>query len=94
MNRKEIFKVKQETELQKMKKAELIEYIKEIEEELQKAKEHNNRGAGRKEKFSNEQIEQIIEVRNAGNSIRTIAEQFQCSVGLVHKLINERKEDI
>lgn len=54
-------------------------------------KVHNERGAGRKNKFTDEQIEQIKEARASGKSIRVISEEFDCSVGLVHKLINEHK---
>lgn len=76
-------------ELEKMKKAELIDYIQELEDRLNKS-----RNAGRKEKFDVEQVEQILEARNEGKSIRAIAEQFECSIGLVHKLINNRKEEM
>ena len=73
-------------QLEKMKKAELIEYIKELESKL---------NAGRKEKFDEEQVNQILEARKQGKSIRAIATEFQCSVGLIHKLIiNNRKEEM
>lgn len=68
-----------------MKKAELIEYIQELESKL---------NAGRKEKFNEEQVNQILEARKEGKSIRAIAEQFECSIGLIHKIINNRKEEI
>lgn len=77
-------------ELEKMKKAELIDYIQELEDRLNKS-----RNAGRKEKFNEEQVHQILEARNQGKSIRAIAEQFECSIGLIHKLIiNNRKEEM
>lgn len=107
--------------LEKMKKAELIEYvmemiddnayrsaknfeligeitfanlrIEELEEELKNVKK-NDRGAGRKEKFTNEQIEQILKARREGKSMRTIAKEFHCSAGLVHKLIKNRAEEM
>ena len=63
------------------------EEIKRKKEQLQK---HNERGAGRKNKFNTEQIQQIKEAREQGKSIRAIAEEFDCSVGLIHKLINEK----
>lgn len=72
-------------QLEKMKKAELIEYIQELESKL---------NAGRKEKFNEEQVNQILEARKEGKSIRAIAEQFECSIGLIHKIINNRKEEI
>lgn len=63
------------------------EEIKRKKEQLQK---HNERGAGRKNKFNTEQIQQIKEARAEGKSIRAIAQEFNCSVGLIHKLINEK----
>lgn len=76
---------KTKKDLEKMKKAELIEYIKELESRL---------NAGRKEKFNEEQVKQILEARSEGKSIRTIAKEFDCSIGLIHKLINNRKEEM
>lgn len=63
------------------------EEIKRKKEQLQK---HNERGAGRKNKFNEEQVKQIQAAREQGKSIRAIAEEFNCSVGLIHKLINEK----
>ena len=54
-----------------------------------KPKKHNERGAGRKSKFTKEQVKQIEIERAKGKSIRAIAEEFGCSVGLVHKLISK-----
>lgn len=77
--------VKKSRDLEKMKKVELIDYIQELENKL---------NAGRKEKFNKEQVKQILEAREQGKSIREIAKEFQCSVGLIHKLINNRKEEM
>lgn len=63
------------------------EEVKRKKEQLQK---HNERGAGRKNKFNKEQVKQIQAAREQGKSIRAIAEEFNCSVGLIHKLINEK----
>ena len=63
--------------------------IEELEEKLKLVKK-NDRGAGRKEKFTDEQIEQILKARREGKSIRTIAKEFNCSAGLVHKLIKKQ----
>lgn len=49
----------------------------------------NERGAGRKQKFTDNQVEEIRALRENGNSIREISKKFNCSVGLVHKLINK-----
>ncbi|MGL5713060.1 MAG: helix-turn-helix domain-containing protein [Paraclostridium sp.] len=51
---------------------------------------HNARGAGRKSKFTDDQIEEIKSLREDGNTIKEIASRFNCSVGLIHKLINEK----
>lgn len=66
--------------------------LKENEElksdKVQKIK--NERGAGRKSRFKDEDIEIIKNLRNEGKSYKAIAEEMNCSVGLVHKLINEK----
>ena len=49
---------------------------------------HNARGAGRKAKFTDKQIEEIRRLREDGNTIKEIANRYNCSVGLIHKLIN------
>lgn len=54
----------------------------------------NERGAGAKSKFNDEQILEIKRLRATGESIRKIAKEYNCSVGLVHKLINENMSDI
>mgnify|MGYP001406885347 FL=1 len=51
---------------------------------------HNARGAGRKAKFTDKQIEEIRRLREDGNTIKEIAKRYNCSVGLIHKLINEK----
>lgn len=68
-----------------------IEEAKKLARQNYKLKQHNERGAGRKNKFTEEQIKQIQAAREQGKSIRAIAKEFGCSVGLVHKLINEQK---
>ena len=50
---------------------------------------HNARGAGRKSKFTDNQIEEIKKMRAEGATIKEIAMNYKCSVGLIHKLINE-----
>ncbi|MEX0053021.1 Hin recombinase [Clostridium butyricum] len=50
---------------------------------------HNERGAGRKNRFTDEHIIEIKQYRADGKTIKQIAEIFNCSVGLIHKLINE-----
>lgn len=52
---------------------------------------HNARGAGRKPKLTPEQVEEIKVMRASGDSLKKIAKSMNCSVGLVHKLINKPK---
>ena len=52
---------------------------------------HNARGAGRKAKFTDDQVDEIRRLREDGNTIKEIANRYNCSVGLIHKLINEKK---
>ena len=60
--------------------------IKELEEEIHKLK--NERGAGRKPKLSDKKDE-IKQLRNEGMKIQELANKYGCSVGKIHKLINE-----
>ena len=48
---------------------------------------NEQKNVGRKNKFSNEQISEIKKLRNENMSIRAIAKEFDCSVGLIHKLL-------
>ena len=54
-------------------------------------KVHNERGAGRKSRFTYQEKETMKLYRIQGKTIKEIAEMYSCSVGLVHKLINEDK---
>ena len=51
---------------------------------------HNARGDGRRARFSDEQVKEIKKLRESGNTIKEIATRFECSIGLIHKLINEK----
>lgn len=50
---------------------------------------HNERGAGRKSRFTIQEKETMKLYRIQGKTIKEIAEMYSCSVGLVHKIINE-----
>lgn len=52
---------------------------------------HNERGAGRKSRFTIQEKETMKLYRIQGKTIKEIAEMYSCSVGLVHKLITEDK---
>lgn len=49
----------------------------------------NPRGAGRKSGVTTEQISRARQLHEQGRSMRKIAKEMGCSVGRVHKLINE-----
>lgn len=58
-------------------------------QELIIEKPHNERGAGRKTRFTDQEKETVKMYRLQGKTIKELAEMFCCSVGLIHKLINE-----
>lgn len=58
-------------------------------QELTFEKQHNERGAGRKTRFTDQEKETVKMYRLQGKTIKELAEMFCCSVGLIHKLINE-----
>ena len=72
--------------------------LKQAKEEINALKEqqpikkvHNERGAGRKPRFKAAEVNKIKRMYSKGKSMREIAEIKGCSVGLIHKLINENK---
>lgn len=52
---------------------------------------HNARNAGRKPKFTNEQMEQVRKMAADGLSVRKIAAEMSCSIGLVCKILHSSK---
>lgn len=84
---------KQEKEIQKLKSE--IQKLKNENKALKSSKVvsdkkiHNERGAGRKERFSEQEKEMMKMYRIQGKTIKEIAEIYSCSVGLIHKIINE-----
>lgn len=58
--------------------------------QLKDKKIHNERGAGRKPKFTDVEIEAIKKYRLEGSTIKEIASMFECSTGLIHKLIHSQ----
>lgn len=86
---------KQKNEIQKLKDE--IQKLK-YENELLKStrgpinlKIRNERGAGRKSRFTIQEKETMKLYRIQGKTIKEIAEMYSCSVGLVHKIINENE---
>ena len=50
----------------------------------------NERGAGRKEKFTEEEKSTVKMLRLQNKSYRAIAKEMNCSVATIHKIINEQ----
>ena len=53
--------------------------------------EQNRKHAGRNPVFSAEQQEKIWSLRKAGLPMRAIAEQMECSLGTVHRILSQSK---
>ncbi len=51
----------------------------------------NERGAGRKERFTEEEKATVKMLRLQNKSYRAIAKELNCSVATVHKIINEQQ---
>jgi len=68
----------------------LLKEIKELKSNNVVNKLKNERGAGRKEMFTEEQKARLKMLRLQGKSYRAIAKDMNCSVATVHKIINEQ----
>ena len=74
------------------------DYIQELKNENELLKEKNSpripneRGAGRKTIFDDKTRSDIRKKRDEGATIKKLAQEYGCSVGLIHKLISESKE--
>lgn len=79
----------QELEIANMRIVELEKQIVDLCAEKDVHKIKNERNAGRKHKFSDSEVTSIQMMKLRGMSYRAIAKEFNCSVGLVHKLLNE-----
>ena len=53
--------------------------------------EQNRKHAGRKPVFSAEQQKKIWSLRKSGLPMRAIAEQMECSLGTVHRILSQSK---
>lgn len=67
-----------------------IEHDKKVHELISENRPHNERGAGRKARFTDQEKGAMKMYRIQEKSFREIAEIFNCSVGTVHKIINEK----
>ena len=65
--------------------------IKRLQKENEdiKNKTHNERGAGRKSRFTEQQVGEITMYRLQGKTIREIAEMYKCSSGLIHSIVKD-----
>lgn len=68
----------------------LLKEIKELKSNNVVNKLKNERGAGRKEMFTEEQKARVKMLRLQDKSYRAIAKYMNCSVATVHKIINEQ----
>ena len=68
----------------------LLKEIKELKSNNVVNKLKNERGAGRKEMFTEEQKARVKMLRLQDKSYRAIAKDMNCSVDTVHKIINEQ----
>lgn len=62
-----------------------------LKQELEKCSKiiNEHKKAGIKNKFTQEQVEEIKRLNREENiSIRQLAKKFECSVGLIHKVLN------
>ena len=69
----------------------LLKEIEELKSNNVVNKLKNERGAGRKEMFTEEQKARVKMLRLQGKSYRAIAKDMNCSVATVHKIINEQQ---
>ena len=68
----------------------LLKEIEELKSNNVVNKLKNERGAGRKEMFTEEQKARVKMLRLQNKSYRAIAKDMNCSVATVHKIINEQ----
>jgi hypothetical protein len=78
---------------QLMQQYEMLEVEKKkLQNKIECSTIKNERGAGRKKRFDTDKVNDILKARSEGKSIRSLAKEFNCSIGLIHKLINEHNK--
>ena len=75
------------------KNYETIQELLTENQQLKSVQKHNERNAGRPKKYGEEKISEITTLFLQKKSIRAIAKETGCSVGFVHKIINERHRE-
>lgn len=74
----------------KAKNSELLKEVTNLKADINGAvNKPNARNAGRKSKFTQEQIKEMKELRLSGKKIREIADIYECSIGQIHNLIKK-----
>lgn len=79
-----------DNELESLKKenSQLRDVITDLQERICDMRK-NDRGAGRKPIFNAYEISNIKIARKQGKTLKEIALNHNCSVGLIHKIINQ-----
>lgn len=62
-----------------------------LQAEYQQATRHNARGAGRKPKLTDDQVQEIQKLRADGMVMMEISKKIGCSVGLVYNILSKNK---
>ena len=86
INQAEYLQLQRENEMLKSENCILKQKLRRLEE-----KRHNSRGAGRKNKLSSSQINEIRNQRQQGVSYRVLAAQYNCSVGTISNVCSKIK---
>lgn len=69
----------------------LKQQVSTLQEEVERLGKMAHRGGGRHPRFTEEEINLILLKHSRGATMRSLAKEFQCSIGLIHKIINEQK---
>ena len=86
INQAEYLQLQRENEMLKSENCILKQKLRRLEE-----KRHNSRGAGRKNKLSSSQLNEIRNQRQQGVSYRVLAAQYNCSVGTISNVCSKIK---
>ena len=86
--------IKDTAEYEKRRRERIAEENKRLTAEIKRLEtmltERINRAGGRPQRFTEQEKEAIKMYRLKGQTMREIAEFYNCSVGLIHKVINEK----
>ena len=77
-----------ELEILKKENSQLRDVITDLQERICNMRK-NDRGAGRKPKFNAYEISNIKIARKQGKTLKEIALNHNCSIGLIHKIVNQ-----